>query len=162
VIFVKIKDHIWILFGMLLKTLGERIKFIQKSSGKNQESFAQTLGISKGSLILYQKNKRKPDSSVLKTFCEIYKVNPSWLLLGEGEPMTVDIYKVEAAGGQVAARDLVAQLLKEEEERAGVTLTPRQRTAIQKILRELIYRDVRSIRELLLSIPGEEEQGEEA
>ena len=46
------------------------------------------------------------------------------------------------------------QLLKEEEERAGVTLTPEERTAILKIFRELVSRDVRSIRELLHSIPG--------
>jgi transcriptional regulator with XRE-family HTH domain len=141
-----------------LKTLGERIKFIQKSSGKNQESFAKTLGISKGSLILYQKNKRKPDSSLLKTFCEIYKVNPSWLLLGEGEPMTVHIDKVETPASQVAASDPVEQLLNEEENLAGITLTPEQRTAILKILRELVSRDVRSIRELLHSIPGGEKK----
>ena len=54
------------------------------------------------------------------------------------------------------------QLLNEEEERAGLTLTPKQRTAILKILRELVYRDVRSIQELLLSIPGEEKQGDES
>ena len=32
-----------------------------------------------------------------------------------------------------------------EEERAGLTLTPKQRTAILKILRELVHRDVRAI-----------------
>jgi transcriptional regulator with XRE-family HTH domain len=147
---------------VIMSTLGERIKIVQIKSGLLQPQFAKSLGISKETLIHYQKDRRHPDSVFLSNLCKTYKVNPAWLLLGEGEPMTVDIYKVEAAGGQVAARDLVAQLLKEEEERAGVTLTPRQRTAIQKILRELIYRDVRSIRELLLSIHGEEEQGEEA
>lgn len=48
--------------------------------------------------------------------------------------------------------DPVLQLLSEEEERAGIALTPKQRTAILKILRELVDRDVRSIRELLNSI----------
>ncbi|MEJ2070471.1 MAG: hypothetical protein P8X58_08710 [Syntrophobacterales bacterium] len=50
--------------------------------------------------------------------------------------------------------DPVEQLLAEEEERAGISLTPEQRTAILKILRELVSRDVRSIRELLQAIPG--------
>jgi hypothetical protein len=48
--------------------------------------------------------------------------------------------------------DLVVQLLKQEEERAGVTLSPEQRKAILKILRDLVDRDVGSIRELLGSM----------
>lgn len=142
-----------------MTTLGERIKFIQKASGKNQTDFAKSLGISKGSLILYQKNRRNPDSSLLKSFCEIYKVDPAWLLLGECEPVTVDIEKVRLLEGSVAERDPVAQLLNEEVERAGINLTPEQRTAILKILRELIYRDVRSIHELLRSMSGGEKKG---
>ncbi len=35
-----------------------------------------------------------------------------------------------------------------------ITLTPEQRTAILKIFRELVSRDIRSLRELLHSIPG--------
>ena len=142
-----------------MTTLGERIKFIQKASDKNQTDFAKSLGISKGSLILYQKNRRNPDSSLLKSFCEIYKVDPAWLLLGECEPVTVDIEKVRLLEGSVAERDPVAQLLNEEVERAGINLTPEQRTAILKILRELIYRDVRSIHELLRSMSGGEKKG---
>jgi hypothetical protein len=46
------------------------------------------------------------------------------------------------------------KLHEEEEDRAGITLTPEQRTATLKILRDLIDRDIRSIRELLRSIEG--------
>ena len=56
------------------------------------------------------------------------------------------------------AIDPVVQLLNEEEERAGITLTPEQRTAILKILRELVDRDVRSIRELLFCLKEEGKQ----
>ncbi|MEJ2071446.1 MAG: hypothetical protein P8X58_13770 [Syntrophobacterales bacterium] len=59
------------------------------------------------------------------------------------------------------ASDPVEQLLAKEEEQAGITLSPEQRSAILKILRELVRRDVRSIRELLRAIPGEENQGRE-
>jgi transcriptional regulator with XRE-family HTH domain len=145
-----------------LTTLGERIKFIQKASGKNQTDFANSLGISKGSLILYQKNRRSPDSSLLRSFCEIYKVNPAWLLLGEGEPVTVDIEEVHLPEGCVAESDPVEQLLNEEVGRAGIILTTEQRTAILKILRELVYRDVRSIQELLRSMPEREKQREKS
>jgi hypothetical protein len=47
-------------------------------------------------------------------------------------------------------------------ERIGITLSPEQGTAILKILGELVYRDVRSIQELLRFIPGGEKQGEES
>jgi hypothetical protein len=68
----------------------------------------------------------------------------------------------QAAGREkVVAIDPVVELLNEEEERAGITLTPEQRTAILKILRELVDRDVRAIRELLRSIPGEQKTGDE-
>ena len=60
----------------------------------------------------------------------------------------------------MAQADPVEQLLAEEEERAGISLTPQQRRAILKILRELVSRDVRAIRELLQALPGEPDQAE--
>jgi transcriptional regulator with XRE-family HTH domain len=144
-----------------LKTLGERIKYLQKNSGKNQVEFANSLGVSKGSLILYQKNDRSPDSSFLRTLCELYRVNPTWLLLGEGEPVLGEEVTVAFRAGKDEAFDPVVQILNKEQERAGVTLTLEQRTAILKILRELVSRDVRSIRELLGSMQGGKKTGEE-
>ena len=38
-----------------MRSLGERIKFIQKASGKNQADFAKILGISKKCLLSYTK-----------------------------------------------------------------------------------------------------------
>jgi transcriptional regulator with XRE-family HTH domain len=143
-----------------MKTLGERIKYIQRNSGKNQTIFAQSLGVSKGSVILYQKNERSPDSSFLKTLCELYKVNPSWLLLGEGEPFIADQGQAGRREGTVGTIDPVVLLLNEEEKRAGIVLTPEQRTAVLKILREFVYRDMRSIRELMQSMQeGPKEEG---
>jgi len=144
-----------------MSTLGERIKIVQLKSGLQQPKFAQSLGISKETLIHYQKDRRHPDSVFLSNLCKIYKVNPAWLLLGEGEPVCEDVGQVGVKEGIFAASDPVVQLLDDEEERAGITLTPKQRIAILKILRELVSRDVRSIRELLRAIPGEQNQGQE-
>jgi len=135
-----------------LKTLGERIKYLQKNSGKNQVEFAKSLGVSKGSLILYQKNDRSPGSSFLRTLCELYQVNPTWLLLGEGEPALEEEGKVAFRTAKDEPIDPVVLLINEEEERAGITLSPEQRKAIQKILRDLVDRDIGSIRELLGSM----------
>jgi transcriptional regulator with XRE-family HTH domain len=148
---------------LFLKTLGERLKFIQKKSGKTLPDFARSLSVSRDSLINYQQNRTSPDSRVLSTLCALYRLNPTWLLIGEGEPFVEGgTQNGEATGlSKVGPTDPVAQLLNEEEERCGVTLTPEQRTAILKLLRELIYRDVRSFRELLRSIQGgQEKRGE--
>jgi transcriptional regulator with XRE-family HTH domain len=146
-----------------LKTLGERLKFIQKKSGKNLPEFAQSVRVSRDSLINYQQNRTSPDSRFLSTLCALYQVNPSWLLQGDGEPFVEgSIQEGEATGHcKVLTIDPVVQLLNEEEERVGITLTPDQRTAILKILRELVERDVRSIRELLRSIQGGKKTGDE-
>jgi len=61
---------------------------------------------------------------------------------------------------RIRAIDPVVQLFDAEEERAGVTLAPDQRAAILKFLRELVDRDVRSIRELICSIQGREKRGD--
>ena len=136
--------------------MGERLKFIQKKSGKTLPEFAQSLKISRDSLINYQQNRTSPDSRFLSTLCALYRVNPTWLLQGEGEPFVEGSTQEGPATGRdkAGAIDPVMQLLNEEEERAGVTLTPDERSAILKILRELVDRDVRSIRELLRSIQG--------
>jgi transcriptional regulator with XRE-family HTH domain len=139
-----------------MSTLGERIKIVQIKSGLQQPQFAKILGVSKETLIHYQKDRRHPDSVFLSNLCRIYRVNPAWLLLGENEPFVLEgIQEKESAKESTfTAFDPVMQLLNEEEGRAGITLTSEQRTAILKILRELVDRDVRSIRELLRSIPG--------
>ncbi len=85
------------------------------------------------------------------------------MLLGEGEPFVEgSTQEGEATDrGKVLAIDPVVQLLYAEEERAAINLTPEQRTAILKILRELVDRDVRAIRELLRSMQGGKKTAEE-
>ena len=144
-----------------MKTLGERVQLIQKESGKTLPQFAKSLGISRHSLINYQKNRTYPDSRFLSTLCEVYRVNPTWLLLGDGKPFSPETDMIVPQAAVLPVRDPVAQLLAEEEERAGLNLTPEQRRAILKILRELVSRDVRAIQELLQAIPERQNQGED-
>jgi transcriptional regulator with XRE-family HTH domain len=144
-----------------MSTLGERLKIIQNKSGLQQVQFAQSMGISKETLIYYQKNRRHPNSVFLSNLCKIYKVNPIWLLLGEGEPFIGDEGRSGEKEEKVGAIDPVLLLLKEEQKREGIVLTPKQRGAVLKILREFVYRDMRSIRELMQSMQGEQ-KGEES
>ena len=94
-----------------------------------------------------------------------YRINVDWLISGEGELFIGErIHEEESAKqGKAVTIDPVVQLLNAEEERAGISLTPEQRTVILKILRELVDRDVRTIRELLRSIQeGGKKTGDES
>jgi hypothetical protein len=84
----------------------------------------------------------------------LYGVNPTWLLLGKGEPFIGNEDRAGEREGKVGAIDPVMLLLKEEEKREGIVLTPEQRGAVLKILREFVYRDMCSIRELMRSMRG--------
>jgi hypothetical protein len=142
----------------------ERIKFLvdNLASGK-YTVFAKNCGIPVSTFKTYIDGPTNPTSVHLRKIASVYCVNLNWLILGDGEPFVEDSTKEGVATGQgkVGTIDPVAQLLNEEEERAGVTLTPEQRTAILKILRELVERDIRSIRELLGSFKGGKKKGDE-
>jgi len=147
-----------------LNTIKKRLKYVVEllSAGKHTV-FAKKCGIPPGSFQAYINGERVPPSEHLIKIVTIYGININWLLVGEGEPFIgVNTQEEKATPrGEAGDIDPVVQLLNEEEERMGVTLTLEQRTAILKILRELVDRDVRSIRELLRSIQGGKNKGDE-
>ena len=65
-------------------TLGERIIFIR--GDLSREKFAPLSGVSKNTLIFYEKNERQPGADYLAKLLELYPgISPAWLLMGEGE-----------------------------------------------------------------------------
>jgi hypothetical protein len=140
-------------------TVKQRLKYLVGllSNGKHTV-FAKKCGIPPGSFQAYIKGERVPPTEHLKKIITVYSINLNWLLVGEGEPFVKNGTQEvkDTSRSKVMATDPVVQLLDQEEERAEIILNPGQRAAILKILRELVYRDVRSIRELLRSISGEE------
>ena len=142
----------------------ERIKFLVDNLARGKYTvFAKNCSIPVSTFKTYIDGPTNPTSGHLKKIASVYRVNLNWLILGDGEPFVEGSTQEGEATGRckLSAIDPVVQLLHEEEERAGITLTPEQRTAILKILRELVDRDVRSIRELLRSIPGGKKKGDE-
>ena len=148
-----------------MDTIKQRLNYIVEliSYGKHT-IFAKKCGIPPGSFQAYIKGERVPPTEHLIKIITICGINLNWLLVGKGKPFVKDDFQEGKDPGRakVVVSDPVVQLLSEEEERAGLTLTTKQRTAILKILRELVYRDVRSIQELLRSIPGGEKQRDES
>lgn len=141
-------------------TLGERLKLVQQKSGLTLPDFGRQVGVSKESLINYQKDRTKPDSAVLSTICKIFSINPAWLLLGEGEPSIHEGGEAKTSGeGNVVAIDAAVQLLREAEEETGISLNPAQRQAVLPILRKSLAEDRRTVKELIQSMYGGKESG---
>jgi transcriptional regulator with XRE-family HTH domain len=145
-------------------TFGERLKKVREGLGLDQKAFGMAIGVAgRDTISRWERGLGFPSADILIFMRQNYRINIDWLISGEGEPFTGERIQEEESTkqGKVAVIDPVVQLLNEEQERAEITLTPGQRTAILKILRELVDRDVRSIRELLHSIQGEVKKGEE-
>ena len=138
----KVQDRLRYLVGLL-------------SNGKHTV-FAKKSGIPPSSFQAYINGQRIPPTEHLAKIITVFGINLNWLLIGEGEPFIGSgTQEVVAHGwGKMRVLDPVSQLLHDEEDRAGIILTQEQRTAILKILRELVDRDIRAIRELLYSIEG--------
>jgi transcriptional regulator with XRE-family HTH domain len=64
-------------------SIGARISQVRHHL--TQTKFAASLGIHKNTLIRYEKAKRLPDSALLIRICELYSVDPTWLLTGQPE-----------------------------------------------------------------------------
>ena len=147
-----------------MDTIKKRLEYVVEilSEGKHTV-FAKKCGIPPGSFQAYINGARVPPTEHLLKIITVCGINLNWLLVGEGEPFIAGKTQEEKATprGEARAIDHVVQLLHEEEERAGVTLTPEQRAAILKIFRELVDRDIRAIRELLNSIQGGKRLGDE-
>ena len=143
---------------------GERLKKVRGVLSLDQKAFGIAIGVAgRDTISRWERGLGFPAADILAKMRQFYRINIDWLISGEGDPFIKGgIQEEEFGKPAVLPSDPVVQLLNEEEERAGLTLTPKQRTAILKILRELVYRDVRSIQELLLSIPGEEKQEDES
>jgi phage repressor protein C with HTH and peptisase S24 domain len=65
-------------------TPGERIRQLRTALGLTGEAFGQGIGITKGSVSSWENNTRFPDGPSLIALQYVYKVNPAWLIEGNG------------------------------------------------------------------------------
>jgi transcriptional regulator with XRE-family HTH domain len=144
-------------------TFGARLKKVRRALGLDQKAFGETIGVAgRDTISRWERGLGFPSADILSAMRQKYRINIDWLISGEGEAFIGgESHEEELMSPSVLGTDPVEYLLSEEEVRTGISLTPEQRTAILKILRELVYRDVRSIQELLRSLPGGEKKGVE-
>ncbi len=65
---------------------GERLRQVRKSLGRTQQEMADILGVSKQTLLRYEKGQREPEISFLYRFIESTKSNAAYVLMGQ-EPV---------------------------------------------------------------------------
>ena len=69
--------------ALLSKGIGSRITQIRAT--RTQQVFAESIGISKTSLIRYEKEERIPDAEIMAHICKQYHVDLNWLVTGQGK-----------------------------------------------------------------------------
>lgn len=59
---------------------GETLAFLRKQKKQSQKDFADSLGISKGAVGMWETNKRQPDLEMLEKIADYYNVSTDYLL----------------------------------------------------------------------------------
>lgn len=70
---------------------GERIKELRKKNGYTQVSLANRLEVSKGTIAMWEMNKRKPGFEMLCTLSELFDVRIDYLLGKSGDDSSVKL-----------------------------------------------------------------------
>lgn len=101
--------------------IGERIRQIRGS--QSRDAFGAAIGVSRNTLLRYERGERCPDAVFLQRVCACFGVDPGWLLLGQEtmghstaiprpadagfaeEFALVPLYSVEVSAGHGAAVD---------------------------------------------------------
>lgn len=68
--------------------MNNRIRTLRKSLGMTQEEFGEQLGVTKLTVLRWERDNKVPEPS-LRLICRVFQVNKRWLETGEGE-MIID------------------------------------------------------------------------
>ena len=63
-----------------MSTLGKRIKELRREKGLLQDDLAKEIGVSKGTVSVWERDGRKPEYDTLQQLCEYFQVNLGYLL----------------------------------------------------------------------------------
>jgi len=70
--------------------LEKRLKEIRKLRGFSQEVLSEKIGITKWTLINYEKGQNEPTASMIVKIAKICNINELWLLTGKGDMFIKD------------------------------------------------------------------------
>lgn len=111
----------------ILLSLADRIRRVR--GGLSRADFAGKLGIHLNTLGHYERGQRAPDALVLVKICQIFAVNPLWLLFGEGPALDKDRITIEpACAGTLCAGQPLARIVIKDKDHAqtknAISATP--------------------------------------
>lgn len=79
--------------------MNNRIRTLRKSLGMTQEDFGEQLGVTKLTVLRWERDNKVPEPS-LRLICRVFQVNKRWLETGEGE-MIIDRQSSSHVDGSV-------------------------------------------------------------
>lgn len=68
----------------IVKEVGERIKLIRDYYGLSQKDFASEFNVKQRVYSYYESGEREPSLAIISQICDVFNVNPCWLVTGEG------------------------------------------------------------------------------
>ena len=63
-----------------MSTFGKRLKELRREKGILQDDLARDIGVSKGTVSVWERDARKPEYDTLQQLCEYFQVNLGYLL----------------------------------------------------------------------------------
>lgn len=69
----------------------ERLRELIEVLGFNQVEFANSIGLTQATISRYLSGEREINTTTILAIKAVYKVNPNWLLTGEGELFVDDL-----------------------------------------------------------------------
>lgn len=78
-------------------SIGQRLKYARRCRKMTQSELSEAIGVSRGVITNIELNKVEvPQSIVTTALCRALKIDPDWLIYGEGD-MDVQMHKVAEA-----------------------------------------------------------------
>lgn len=79
-----------------METLGTRLKALRKEKKLTQQQIADFIGVSKTSVIYWEKGETVPKHESLMSLAKVLNTSADWLLSGKSQPSITNVAKVHA------------------------------------------------------------------
>ena len=69
-----------------MNNAGERVRYVRRQLKMTQERFGEIIGYTQGTIAFIETGRRTATNKLLKSMELQFKVNPEWIVTGDGEP----------------------------------------------------------------------------
>ena len=128
-------DIIILIFYKERISMNNRIRAIRKSMNLSQTAFGSKIGVGLGVIKNLEQGKTQLTSPLFELFCNIFNVNPNWLITGEGE-MFVDSSNNSSLSSLRQEYDLSDDAIKVIQN--FIQMTPNEQSSLIQTLKKLL------------------------